>query len=201
MIVVQAAESYPDLSLVEAIKFYREGADVQRCHTIRTIGEYSVGHHSFNILAMLRLLKPNADVPIEVIYAIIDHDIPERLTGDIPAPTKWSGLVDRGALNLFEDLLISKIAGKSYEHSVLPTLDDGKWLPWIRGLDILELYLFTLDQIAMGNKIVDKMRIRIDQYIISAKSKYPEEVLDLYFKIKNSNWDHMPDLGDHDGGQ
>lgn len=75
---------YKLLTAQERVKFLREASDVQRLHVIRTIGEYSNGHHSFNMLAMLRLLFP--DAPIELIWAILEHDIPERLIGDVPSP-------------------------------------------------------------------------------------------------------------------
>ena len=96
--------------LVEKIKLVREAADVQRLHTKRTIGEYSNGSHTFGMLALLRLLYP--DAPSHLIWAIVEHDIPERLIGDIPSPSiHFGGFIDKNKLCQCEEKILDTIFG------------------------------------------------------------------------------------------
>mgnify|MGYP000440970960 CR=1 FL=1 len=87
---------YKLLTNQERVKFLREAADVQRLHVIRTIGEYSNGQHTFNMLAMLRLLWP--DAPRHLIWAILEHDIPERVIGDVPSAIRNTPVGDIPAM-------------------------------------------------------------------------------------------------------
>lgn len=178
--------------VVEAVKFTREAADVSRCHTLRVIGEYRVGGHSFNMLAMLRLLYP--DAPIELVWAIIEHDVPERLTGDIPAPAKWFNVVDDAALAQMERDINEMVFGEAYEHQL-----SAEGTAWLRGLDILELYLFCKDQIMLGNSNLSVMHGRIERFFENNTSRFAPTLVDFYYHVKDYDWTMMPDLGDENG--
>ena len=180
---------YPIDDLVNKVKFTREAAAVRRCHTLPIIGTYEVGGHSYNMLSMLRLLHP--DPPIRLVWAIQEHDIPERLTGDIPAPTKWFKIVDKAHLTQAEISINDSVFGWVAE---LKLTDED--LKWLKGLDILELYLFCKDQIMMGNQNMITMLERIERFVNREKHLFAREVLDFFFKVKGHCWHMMPDLGD-----
>jgi len=180
---------YPLEGLVNKVKFSREAAAVRRCHTLPIIGEYIVGGHSYNMLTMLRLLHP--DPPIRLVWAIQEHDVPERLTGDIPAPTKWFKIVDKEHLTAAEMDINEQIFGWVAELQL--TEEDLKWL---KGLDILELYLFCKDQLMMGNQNMLIMKGRIERFINREKHLFAPEVLNFYFNLQDHSWQMCPDLGD-----
>ena len=175
---------------IEKVKYLREAAAVERMHTMRTIGEYTVGHHSFNMLAMLRLVWP--DAPRNLIWAIIEHDIPERLTGDILATAKWAGVVRKDPE--FEDKLIAAIVGDS---SCLRLGAELK--SWLKGLDILEFVFYCRDQISLGNSQMLTAYNRVDAVIRSGKIHLPPPLLDLFYAQVNYSWEMTPDLGETDG--
>lgn len=180
---------YPLLSDQERVKFLREASDVQRLHVIRTIGEYSNGQHSFNMLAMLRLLRP--DAPRALIWAILEHDIPERTIGDVPSPALKNVYFrsddDRRKEEL--DVLIELFG---IHHYFALSEEDHEW---IRGLDLLELYLYARDQFRLGNKNLEVMREAIEVRFKRDAARIPEEILNLFHECKNSDWVHLPDLG------
>lgn len=173
----------------KAIKFMREAGAVRRCHTIPIIGEYNVAIHVYNMLAMLRLLYP--DAPLPLIWAIIEHDIPERLTGDIPAPTKWFGAIDKERLNQLEHEITKSVVG--YDHCAILSYEEERWL---KALDILELALFCRDQIMIGNKNMAVMLDRIHKFVKRESASFEPAVLDVYWELFNEDWLMMPDLGD-----
>ncbi|QDP65303.1 MAG: hypothetical protein Unbinned200contig1000_43 [Prokaryotic dsDNA virus sp.] len=177
------------VSSIEKIKFMREAGAVRRCHTIPIVGEYNLAIHKFNMLSMLRVLWPEAS--LFLVWAIIEHDIPERLTGDIPAPAKWLNLIDSESLSDLEsDILIDTI---NYDHGSALNEIEKKWL---HGLDILELALFCRDQIHIGNRNLEVMLDRIHKYIKKNGEKFHPKILDTYWESSNHDWSFMPDLGD-----
>ncbi|MHA2068390.1 MAG: HD domain-containing protein [Candidatus Thorarchaeota archaeon] len=175
---------------IQKVKFTREAAQVQRTHTVPHFGEHSNGQHSFNMLVMLRILWPEA--PIRLVWAILEHDMPERLTGDIPAPSKWAGVVDNNQLTLLEMEINEKIFGQDS----IQKLSDSE-ISWLKGLDILELYLWSKDQLMLGNRNVEMMANRIERFIEGNNCLFAEPVLDFYYKVRNHPWYMMPDLGDN----
>lgn len=178
-------------SIVQAVKFTREAAAIRRCHTLRIIGEYSVGEHTFNMLSMLRILKPDASS--NLIWAIVEHDLPERLTGDIPSPVKWYGAIDREKLRDLEQQIIEELMGTDHGKAITQEEDT-----WLKGLDILELYLFCKDQIYMGNMNLERMRSRIENYVKNNAGLFAPQTLNLFYACKSNDWRHTPDLGEYD---
>lgn len=177
-------------TLFQKVKYCREAADVERLHTVRHIGEYTVGQHCFNMLTLLRILWPGA--PKELVWAIVDHDLPERLTGDIPAPTKWFGIIDRDRLDHFDEALLERLFGDMQgDISGNPGL-----AAWLHGLDIVELWLYGRDQVAIGNKNMKRMVDRIESFISKNKHRYPPKILEAFYELRELSWEMMPDLGD-----
>jgi hypothetical protein len=171
------------------IKFMREAGAVRRCHTVPIIGEYNVGIHKFNMLSMLRILWP--DAPLPLVWAILEHDAPERLTGDIPAPPKWFGVVDKDNLAQIEhDILVDTLG---YDHAIALSKDEAMWLA---GLDIFELALFCRDQIHIGNRNMEVMLERIHKYVKRDAARFAPAVLDAYWESFGDDWSMLPDLGD-----
>lgn len=180
---------YKLLTKQERVKFLREAADVQRLHVIRTIGEYSNGQHSFNMLAILRLLWPEA--PVALIWAIVEHDVPERVIGDIPSPSIRHVLSASHDAMVVEELdVLQELFGEQFFIGL-----DEELHRWLKALDIFELYLYAKDQSRLGNMNLETMRIAIEERFKRDASKFPEPILNLYHECRLNAWSHMPDLG------
>lgn len=121
----------------------RDAAAVKRWHTKRVLKEQSVGAHSFNMLLLLMEVWP--DHPHRVMKACIHHDLPELITGDIPAPVKWRST--QMAIMLEE---MEKGTGPLYQDFGLTSMEESvvKWC------DSAELALYCLEELQMGNTFV-----------------------------------------------
>lgn len=160
------------------VAMLRECSKVERCHTNPHHGSYTNGQHSFDMLTLAAELMP--DVTRNVLLAIMYHDFPERWTGDTPSPAKdgdpafAKGIADR------EDH-IERIMGWKVEL----THDE---LMWVKALDKLELFLWSKDQLAMGNMAVQFMADALFERL--TKTSIPQPIVDLvmdYQWVRTSN--------------
>lgn len=129
----------------------RAGGAVQRCHTVRHQGSYSNAEHSWGVAMLILQLYPD-DVSL-VGYALV-HDIPEAVTGDVPATVKKDA-VDEHA---FDDYILSCWA--------LPQLNelDPAARHILKSCDKLELWLWAKEQRAMGNLFANEILENLDTW-------------------------------------
>lgn len=121
----------------------RKAGGVKRFHTVPTIGNQTVAEHSYN-LCMLLLEVTEGKCSTNLLKAALYHDIPEIATGDIPATTKWSSVELHGALLELEEVFINE-----HKLDVPLTLEEMFLLKFC---DMLELVLYCLDQLKLGNR-------------------------------------------------
>jgi 5'-deoxynucleotidase YfbR-like HD superfamily hydrolase len=118
-----------------------EGGDVKRYHTLPTIGEQTVANHSWGVAMILNWLDPNIS-KIAVLKALA-HDVAEKQTGDIPAPTKWNNRSLAKRLSAFERR-IEKELGVDYK---IPEKEKVLF----KQADVFELLLYCVKQRSLGN--------------------------------------------------
>lgn len=173
---------------IDKIKLAREAMYVKRCHTVMHIGEYNVGFHTGNMLLLLRMLYPECRK--ELIWAIVEHDIPERLTGDIPSPSKWAGVVNRAALDQLEEQINNWLLDG---HSALGLTQEEAY--WLLGIDLLELHFWCLDQMSFGNMNVVFMKGIIKRVFMEKMANMPADVLSTYAESNRISWQQHGEIG------
>ena len=133
-------------SLTERFNFCYRGESTKRFHTIRTIGQNTVGEHSFQMIWLLWLLtegKPNYDL----LLAAMAHDMAEHLTGDMPAPTKRLAHIGK-AFGAYEDRLLAE---QGLDMPLSPTK-----ARLLKLADRLSGMLFCVTERDMGNRNMDE---------------------------------------------
>ena len=127
----------------------RNGMRTLRFHTVPTIHEETIGHHSGNVALLCLWLKPDASA--DLLRAALLHDLAEQFTGDVPAPAKWSSQNLDNALSELEEKHLR------YMGVYMPMLTQ----PWVGNLteqdclkaaDMLDLVLRCTEERLMGNK-------------------------------------------------
>jgi 5'-deoxynucleotidase YfbR-like HD superfamily hydrolase len=135
------------VSLADQLHFVRRGAETKRFHTAITLQENKVGHHSFGVAWIVRLLRPDMD-PTRMgllVMAALEHDTPEHITGDLPAPSKRSmGL--REQFGDFEAVLLGRVA---LTYSLQLSDEEARLL---KLADAAEGALFCCSERMLGNK-------------------------------------------------
>lgn len=139
----------------DALEFITLGAEVRRYHTVATVHEETVGHHSHGVALLCLQLDPQASR--ELLYAALVHDLAEQHTGDIPSPTKRS-LELSGMLDKLESSLIFAHLGAR------PELSPAEQRT-LKLADIAQGALKCVREIELGNA---RMRAVYDRYMAYA---------------------------------
>lgn len=126
----------------------REAFNVQRYHTVHPkILNQTVGHHTANVISTLFFLY-NDRPPIEVIWNALVHDVPEIVTGDIPAPAKWAFPALEKGLDTAEQIVRNDNVLQGY---VLSEMDIGL----LKFADMFDLCCHAMDEMMAGNMTFD----------------------------------------------
>jgi len=138
----------------KTIDFIVAGASVKRFHTVPTIQQETVGHHSHCVALLCTLFDPHASR--ELITMALLHDLPEQVVGDIPSPAKRElDFADR-----LEDLEQS-ILQQGFGYVPNLTKREAKTL---KLADIGSGALFCLQEMRMGNSIIEHVFWRYLEY-------------------------------------
>jgi 5'-deoxynucleotidase YfbR-like HD superfamily hydrolase len=132
--------------VLRPLAFYRRGGIVKRFHCFDLIKENTVGHHTFNVVALVLLCVGEDRVSKDLLFAAMQHDLPEQETGDIPAPFKRSipGLREQmwdAEVGIFE-----KNGIYAYEKRL-----STEERTWLKLADSLEGALFCGEEYKRGN--------------------------------------------------
>lgn len=144
----------------------RAGAAVSRCHTIPLTRSYTVGQHTNGMLQILFLLHEECNLEnVDMLYrAILLHDLPEVITGDIPAPVKKR--IDN------EEPSTLPLLERNYLRSIgqFDRWDEGlnpAQVALVKAIDSLELMAFAFEEVAhFGNRSVLPMLMRAQENLI-----------------------------------
>jgi 5'-deoxynucleotidase len=127
----------------DALHPLRDAGSVQRYHTTRTHRRQTIAEHSWGVATLLMMVCDNP--PARLLGAALLHDVPEVITGDVPAPAKWRSKPLTDAL---AELEAEWMATFKME---FPELDEAeaRLLKWA---DSIELVLWCLEEVEMGNR-------------------------------------------------
>lgn len=171
------------------VKATREGGEVERCHGTPHVGAYTVGQHTFGAVSLLLLLHPAPT--IELVKMVQWHDVAERWLGDVPSPAKLVGPDFARLYGLAEERLL-------FQLGLVPLAADcaDADLNWVRAVDIIELWLWTGEQLRFGNGNVTRMRVACEEVIarLRVDGRLPEPAAAFYDARRQSGDDRLSDF-------
>jgi len=152
-------------ALVEAT-LYRDAGAVKRYHVKRTHRTQTIAEHTFGMLMLVKqVTEGHGDYGLQsrsTIYeAILHHDLPELMTGDIPAPIKRA----HPELGPLIDSIERDLYPLYQEFRLDLTQEEAALLKWA---DRMELVLWCLEEFRMGNTYMKPTVARGLGWIIAA---------------------------------
>jgi hypothetical protein len=174
-------DSLPALNAQDRIRAIREGGGVKRCHTFPIHGECTNGHHSWNAASILLILHPNPSM--DLLKAMMWHDVAERWVGDLPGPVKFAHPELRSEYVRVEEKFLRRI-GIDIK---LTKEEQG----WIHGCDRLELWMFLLEQRALGNRYAEMRIADLRVWLRANRADLPEQVTTFWDRC--TDWYPLPE--------
>lgn len=123
-----------------AATLFRDAADVRRYHCKRVLRQQTVGAHSFNVMLLIQQVAPACRK--ELFLAVMHHDFPELVTGDIPAPIKRA----HPELSILLEEIEEDLAPLYVDFGL-----DAEELALLKWADTMELVLWCVEEFRMGN--------------------------------------------------
>ena len=149
-------------SLAERIYNTRMAGRIRRLHIRPMNGEeQNVAAHTWGVTMILIDLFP--DVSKDAILFTLRHDVPEVVTGDIPANVKWDNPGLEEALAEREKEFMKKMGWKS-EHSGVPSYKRENL--YIKIADRIELMFYCMEQMYMGNWLLADVYVNVREKIV-----------------------------------
>lgn len=169
-----------DEKTYENVAMRREAGAVKRWHIVPHHGQDTVGHHTYNAVSLLLCLNPDASRAL-IVY-MLEHDVAERWTGDIPASAKGMfHKIGRGVMLAEEELA----AEMDLMNPDRLTKEERRWA---RAIDALEAVLWCHEQLAMGNRNVEQV---LESLVVwFDEETCPAPILDF---LKDYEWKRYPD--------
>lgn len=120
----------------------RKGGNVKRFHTLNMHREHLVSSHSWGVAIIVIHIHPECST--RLLKAALWHDVPEYVTGDVSAVTKW------------DYPMLAKAVSK-VEEAVIKDLGIGiDLMPFERDIlkvaDMTDLILCCLEEYSLGNQ-------------------------------------------------
>lgn len=188
-------------SSVERTYNIRMAGRIRRLHIRPMNGEeQNVAAHTWGVVMILLDLFP--DVSRDAIIFALRHDVPEVVTGDIPANVKWDNAELEEALEKREKQFLEAMGWKT-KHTGVPSWDRENL--YIKIADRIELLFFCLEQMYMGNWLLTDVYVNVRDKIAEDVSLLDKEYMpkiisyvDSYSEYLAKNFSQKAILS-HDG--
>ena len=171
---------------VKGVKITREAGCIERCHNVPHQGSYSNAAHTYGVLQLARWLYPAFFGELAPI--ILDHDVPERYTGDIPANVLRSSEEVKKACHIIERSVAQKFG-------LVPEQAYAAGAPELyakfKACDRIELYLWCCEQLEQGNQGVRGVMFELER--VWAKEPPPAPAPAFIRHVQQNGWARLPE--------
>tara|TARA_R100001460_G_scaffold2321_3_gene7621 strand:+ start:12189 stop:12737 length:549 start_codon:yes stop_codon:yes gene_type:complete len=160
---------------------------IRRLHIRPMNGEeQNVAAHTWGVVMILLDLFP--DVSRDAIIFALRHDVPEVVTGDIPANVKWDNAELEEALEKREKEFLEAMGWKT-KHAGVPSWDRESL--YIKIADRVELLFFCLEQMYMGNWLLTDVYVNVRDKIAEDVSLLDKEYMPIIISYIDSYSEYL----------
>lgn len=144
---------------------------VTRYHNTPMVTRQTIADHTWGVMVCLNWLLDDK-VPAHMLKAAMYHDVPEIVTGDVPAPAKADNSMLKDVLTLIENQVKTDL--DIHVHT-------SEWEAAVISMaDTMELMMHCKKEMAMGNKHAHKvfnkgMDYLHEKRIVYLNNEWPDE--------------------------
>ena len=167
-----------EYSRSEAVYNHRMAGRIRRLHIKPMNGdEQNIAAHSWGVAMILLDLFPC--VSRSCLVFALRHDVPEIVTGDVPANVKWQHPGLQNTIEWIEEGFLEKMGWPT------DLKDQHEEKTYIRIADRVELLFYCLEQIYMGNLLLidvsENVREKLNDDLLKLN---PSQAVDVQEYIK-----------------
>ena len=134
------------MNVMLALALVEDGGAVSRFHTRRMVNRENVAEHSFTVAWVCAMFYPDNQVPVKLLMAALQHDLPEFVTGVTTPPIKRSSEKSKAACVELEQKVLLEASHFDY----MGFLNDDETFI-LKFADSFSGLLTCLREMAMGN--------------------------------------------------
>lgn len=190
---------------MDNLDFIQQGGWVRRYHGVPIINQQTNAEHMFGVAHLVAIMALDAEpqegegLTVPLLMAALASDLPEWVTGDMPAPSKrafpdinYDGrrMSFRQAWNMRDEELL-RTHGLDWEAELLP-----KQIRWLKLADAMEGCLFCIKERKQGNKYIGKRcYVHFRQYIRDVLGEDdPEDIVQKLIDYIDGEWEQANGL-------
>jgi 5'-deoxynucleotidase YfbR-like HD superfamily hydrolase len=162
----------------EIVTYQRRMLNMQRLAGSPKLRSYNLAEHSYFVTALFIEFakREGLSLSVESIEAVLNHDVVETITADLPYMAKNHSSATKEAWAAIEDELVG------YHSNLSRFTDEGlkETLPvteyqLFKMVDILELWIFCKEEVALGNvsEAIFKVLRKCEEIIYGSNPRFP----------------------------
>lgn len=163
----------------------KDAGRVKRMH-VNNGPLHTIDEHVYSVLMIIILFHPNPSA--ELLKAAALHDMPERVTGDVPAPIKWQCPEIGRELAKLE----SRIFQAVLEYDPMSRITTADHL-WIKAADSFDLWLTCCDYWYRGYHFCEDYMRALEREILNAEPNMLPATIKAYWDevvVSPGKWIH-----------
>ncbi len=144
------------------LSYYRKMLHIQRIPGVFKTRPYNLAEHSYYVTVLfLRFCKlENVGIGPSAIELVMDHDVLETISADLPYHVKNLNESTKRAWNIIEEEVVkAKPAFKDVSDDALEIGLSSKQFQLFKACDLLELWIFCKEEVLLGNKSVEIQKV------------------------------------------
>ena len=149
-------------------------AQVKRWHVYPVLRQQNIGEHSFNIMQIMDTIFHTHPQYLRLLRGAMHHDMGEIQSGDIPYGAKKS--LPNSCKKAIEEIETDACRSMRIE---LPLLTQEEQ-DIIKFCDLAEMWLFSLQELCMGNRMAQPIRLtteaELNRRAIELPAVYHEKI-------------------------
>ena len=197
----------------KSIMNIRRLRNIRRCNNFPTVTDISVAEHSYNVAVMGIIIAKEYNEEVrkhnqeyhpydvenqeneinleEFMYKALIHDLPECMTGDVAWNVKHHNSDINKNIKFVEEEQTERLMGSKWEQFVDDVINckDGFEGSIVDIMDMLELGIYSWEEVQMGNKFMVPMLMKCIELIgkmpaFMSLNKYSDTFKNLYNMLR-----------------
>jgi len=176
------------MELNDFLQHRRKLRNIKRFNMEYTIQQQNLAEHGFMVASLFVLIckKLRVDFLEKDLFLIMNHDFLETLTGDINLQVKEYSPITKRAWNIIEKQIINKELMKYSDVVIKNNFDKIKYKLFLFS-DALDAFLYTKDEIELGNSALKNANIYYKNKLFQLDSELFKDILKI-LNIKEINF-------------